>query len=156
MSKKTIELSAQQKIENATIYALMTWFFCWQSIVWYCRGSMIRWQKRGEFLSFPVALTVFGDDPLACLDVLKTYGVYANGGSICWAVLWDKIGLRFILLVSKSQWELADNILFQTGCDAYLIASNPGSKRGQHLPRPFEQRTKTPRQHRSKLGKTYS
>ena len=154
--QKTVKLNRQQKFENATIYALITWFFFWKSLLWYCRGFMIRWQKRRELPGFPVALVVAGSDPLVCLDVLASYGVYAAPASIGWAVVWDEVRLSLAILVSKSQWEYADNVLYQTGCAAYLVATKAGSKRGQALPRPYTQRRKRiPEAQKTKLGKTY-
>jgi len=151
------ELSKEQRIENATVYSLMTLFFAWKSLLWYVRGSVIRWQKRGELPGLPVALVVAGSDPLACLDVLASYGVYATPASIRWDVVWDEDRLSLAILVSKSQWEYADNILYQTGCDAYLIATKASPKRGQALPRPYTSTVRTAKSvpRRASLGKTY-
>lgn len=155
------ELNRQQKIDNATIYSLMTLFFVWKSLLWYVRGSVIRWQKRHQLPSFPVCLVVAGSDPLACLDVLESYGVYATPSSIRWDIVWDEVRLSLAILVSKSQWEYADNILYQTGCDAYLIATKASPKRGQTLPRPYGVRNSARVQtakmspKRARLGKTY-
>lgn len=157
-TQKPIELSRQQKIDNATIHALMTLFFACKSLVWYVRGSVTRWQKWHRLPSLPVYLVVAGSDPLACLNALESYGVYAAPASIRWDIVWDEVRLSSAILVSKSQWEYADNILYQTGCDAYLIATKASPKRGQTLPRPYGARVRTaslaPKQ--ARLGKTYT
>jgi hypothetical protein len=72
-----------------------------------------------------------------------------------------------LILVAKSQYEFADNILAQTSGDAYQITDKPGPKRGQALPRPYAQRQPsqpkrqaglplgTARPKQAKLGKTW-
>jgi len=151
------ELSKEQKIDNATVYSLMTLFFACKSLAWYVQGSLIRWRKRHELPAFPVCLVVAGSDPLACLDVLASYGVYATPASIRWDIVWDEVRLSLAFLVSKSQWQYADNILYRTGCDAYLIATKASPKRGQALPRPYSVRVRTakPVPKQARLGKTY-
>ncbi len=137
---KKAELSRQQKLENVVIYPYVTFVYFLQSIVWYWKLALIQWRKRRQLPSALIVLELFGAHPQAAIDVLRGYGVYAQGGSIKWAIVWNTVNLRLPILVAASQWEFADNILFQTESDDYLIVSNPGAKRGQSLPRPYVQR----------------
>lgn len=157
---KQAKLSKRQHFENLVVYNFVTWFYFWQSIVWYWKLAAIQWRKRRQFPGFPVVLEVFGNNPTVCLDVLKSYGVYAMGGSMRWKVLWNKVNKSLLILVAKSQYAFADNILAQTGCDDYQITDGPGPKRGQALPRPYSQRQPSQRSSQpatkpAKLGKTY-
>jgi hypothetical protein len=134
---KKAKLSKQQHIENWLIYHYVTFWYFLKSIYWYWKLALIQWRKRKALPQFPVVLELFGDDPTTCFDVLKSYGVYATGGSIQWKVIWNTVNLRLLILVAKSQYEFADNILAQTSGDKYQITDGPGPKRGQALPRSY-------------------
>lgn len=134
---KKVELSRQHKLENLLIYNLITFSYIFPCAKWYVTLCLIQWRKRKQLPQRPVTIVLFGSSPTEAIELLKSYGIYACPAAISWAVHWNKVNLKFSLFVSLSQFDIADNIVFQYGSDAFQVVTNAGDKRGQTLPGQF-------------------
>jgi hypothetical protein len=157
---KKVELSKQQQLENmlfglgaAGAMVAAAWWYV--GLCWHTR------RKHNRFAGPPVCIELFGSNPVQGQEILFDYGIRSAFGSLQWAVIENKVALRFMFLVSKASFDYADCILDAYQGETFYILTNPGSKRGQALRRPYAQRKPSQPKHqrsapkRAKLGRTY-
>lgn len=154
---KKVELTGQQKLENF-LFTVANLAYMVDAIRWY---TSLCWHTRRQhhrFAGAPVRIELFGSDPESGLDILRDYGMRYAMGSLQWAIIENKVGLRLLFLVSKSAFDYADNILSQYAGSTFDVMTNPGCKRGQALRRPYAQRQRPVQPAKrpiAKLGKIY-
>ncbi len=154
---KKIELSSQQKFENV-FYSFLTLWAMIGAVRWYVRLCWYTRRKYNRFAGAPVCIELFGTDPTDSTSILKNYGVSCAFGSLQWKVIGNHVGLRFRLLVSRTAFDYADNILYQHSGQTFEILTGPGCKRGQQLRTPYPQRQARHThltERKARLGKTY-
>lgn len=153
---KKVELTRQQRFENC-LYGMGAAAHMVGALWWYVGLCWHTRRKHNRFAGSPVCIELFGSNPTDALDILKSYGVRPAYGSLQWAVIENKVALRFMFLVSKASFDYADCILDAYQGQTFDIISNPGSKRGQNFgaPWPARQPPQRPAQKQVKLGKVY-
>jgi hypothetical protein len=166
---KKVELTRQQRFENL-LYGMGAAGHMVGALWWYANLCLAQYRahKRDNKQSFyfpqwPVTIELFGCDPEQALSILTSYGVTYAYGLLQWAVVFNRVDLRFLFLVSGNQFDYADNILDQHSGQTFVVYSNAGCKRGQALRAPYTQRqpSQTKRQahparpKQARLGKVY-
>jgi hypothetical protein len=157
--EKKAKLSRSQQMQNI-FFGMGTGYYMVMTVIWYVGLCWHTRRKHNRFAGAPVTIMLFGSDPEQALDILKEHNLRYAYGSIQWAVLENQVALLLYFMVSKASFDYADNILYQHSGDTFVVLTNPGSKRGQGIRKPYAQRQPSqPKRQaqasKAKLGKTY-
>lgn len=110
----------------------------WTLTTWYAQWKYAQRRRRRFRPQLPHKLSVFvvGGQAGQVIEMLRDYGISCQilGSMIC--VENGVKGMALSFLVSATQWEMADAILFQNQGD-YIVTSAPGSKRGATFGQPW-------------------
>lgn len=157
---KKLELTAQQKWDNIQ-WSIPVLYTMIAAAWWYISLSWWTIQHKHRLPGKPVCIELWGSHPESALDILKQYNLRYSFGSIRWKIINNSAGLLLQFLVSKASFDYVDNVLSHYEDSTFNILTNPGTKRGQGLRKPYQQRTKTirpkakPITKQTKVGRTY-